>query len=43
VVLRDPAIEAPVTGNAPLPLGDSVRVKLVEADPARRVTRFVLA
>jgi len=43
VVLRDPAIEAPVSGATPLPLGDSVRVKLVEADPARRITRFVLA
>jgi exoribonuclease R len=43
VTLRDPAIEAPVSGAAPLPLGDAVRVRLVEADPARRLTRFVLA
>ena len=43
VMLREPAIEAPVSGAAPLPLGDAVRVRLVEADPARRATRFVLA
>jgi len=43
VVLREPAIEAPVSADAPLPLGDRVRVRLVEADPARRSTRFALA
>jgi VacB/RNase II family 3'-5' exoribonuclease len=43
VVLRDPAIEAPVAGAGPLPLGDTVRVRLVDADPARRSTRFALA
>jgi exoribonuclease R len=43
VMLRDPAIEAPVAGAGPLPLGDTVRVRLVEADPARRLTRFALA
>jgi exoribonuclease R len=43
VVLHDPAIEAPVSGAAPLPLGDRVRVRLVEADPQRRITRFELA
>ena len=40
VMLRDPAIEAPVASQSPLPLGDAVRVRLVEADPARRITRF---
>jgi VacB/RNase II family 3'-5' exoribonuclease len=43
VMLRDPAIEAPVSSTAPLPLGAAVRVRLAEADPARRITRFVLA
>jgi VacB/RNase II family 3'-5' exoribonuclease len=43
VMLRDPAIEAPVSSTAPLPLGAAVRVRLAEADPVRRITRFVLA
>jgi VacB/RNase II family 3'-5' exoribonuclease len=43
VMLRDPAIEAPVHGATPLPLGDAVRVRLAEADPTRRITRFELA
>jgi exoribonuclease R len=43
VVLREPAIEASVAGDAPLPLGSSVRVRLVDADPAKRLTRFELA
>ena len=43
VMLRDPAIEAPVASQSPLPLGEAVRVRLVEADPARRLTRFELA
>src|SRR6476469_666989 len=43
VVLREPAIEAPLVGNTRLPLGDSVRVRLVEADVAARKTRFELA
>jgi VacB/RNase II family 3'-5' exoribonuclease len=43
VVLRDPAIEATVFANGALPLGSNVRVRLVEADPARRLTRFQLA
>ncbi|WP_426687628.1 RNB domain-containing ribonuclease [Rhodanobacter ginsengiterrae] len=42
VIVRDPAIEASVSGTAQLPLGADVRVKLVEADPSRRVTRFEL-
>jgi exoribonuclease R len=40
VVLHEPAIEARVTGDAPLPLGERVRVRLVEADPQTRTTRF---
>ena len=42
VVVRDPAIEAQVGSTQPLPLGTSVRVRLVEADPAKRLTRFEL-
>jgi exoribonuclease R len=42
VMLRDPAIEAPVSGTAPLPLGENVQVRLLEADPATRITRFAL-
>jgi VacB/RNase II family 3'-5' exoribonuclease len=43
VMLRDPAIEAPVSGTSSLPLGASVKVHLVEADPGKRRTQFVLA
>ena len=42
VMLRDPAVEAPVTSSNALPLGASVTVKLVEADPSKRLTRFEL-
>jgi exoribonuclease R len=41
-MLRNPAIEAPVTSNVPLPLGEGVELKLVEADPGKRSTRFEL-
>jgi exoribonuclease R len=40
VMLRDPAIEAPVSGSADLPLGADIKVKLVEADPATCTVRF---
>jgi len=43
VMLRDPAVEAGVTGSSTLPLGADVKVTLVEADPATRTTRFELA
>ncbi|MDB6163132.1 MAG: exoribonuclease [Xanthomonadaceae bacterium] len=43
VVVRDPAISAPVTGSSDLPLGDAVTVRLLEADVATRTTRFELA
>lgn len=43
VMLREPAVEARVTGDSALPLGADVRVTLVEANPATRVTRFALA
>jgi len=43
VIVRDPAVEAGVSGSTSLSLGADVRVNLVEADPVRRVTRFELA
>ncbi|MBA2558820.1 MAG: RNB domain-containing ribonuclease, partial [Propionibacteriales bacterium] len=43
VMLRDPAVEAPVVAPAgKLPLGAEVEVRLVEADPAQRLVRFEL-
>jgi exoribonuclease R len=42
VMVRRPAIEARVGGDGALPLGEDVKVRLVEADPARRSTRFEL-
>jgi len=42
-MLRDLAIEAPVQGDAPLPLGEAVTLRLVEADPETRKVRFELA
>ena len=42
VIVREPAIEASVSGSAALPLGADVKVSLVEADPLSRVTRFEL-
>ncbi|WP_254063289.1 RNB domain-containing ribonuclease [Rhodanobacter sp. L36] len=42
VIVRDPAIEASVSSTSPLPLGADVTVKLIEADPIKRVTRFEL-
>lgn len=43
VMVRDPAVETGVTADTALPLGSDVRVRLVEADPERRLTRFELA
>jgi exoribonuclease R len=40
VMLRDPAIEARVTGAGELVLGSDVSVRLVEADPLHRAIRF---
>jgi exoribonuclease R len=40
VVVREPAVEAPVQGSAPLPLGQEVPVRLVEADMSSRSVRF---
>jgi hypothetical protein len=41
--VRNPAIEAGVSSASALPLGADVQVRLVEADPVRRTTRFELA
>lgn len=43
VMLRELAIEAPVSGMTSLPLGASVEVQLVKADPAKRTTQFAWA
>ncbi|MEO5624516.1 MAG: RNB domain-containing ribonuclease, partial [Dokdonella sp.] len=43
VMLRDPAIEAPIAGGADLPLGAAIKVKLVAADVATRSIQFVPA
>lgn len=42
VTIREPAIEARVTGPAPLPLGTDVTVELTEADVATRKVAFDL-
>ena len=42
VMLRDPAIEAHVSSPSELTLGASVNVKLIEADPSKRTTQFML-
>ncbi|QLQ11899.1 MAG: RNB domain-containing ribonuclease [Nocardioidaceae bacterium] len=42
VMIDSPAIEAKVSGPGPLPLGESVRVRLVEADAGAHVVRFEL-
>lgn len=43
VMIADPAIETRVKADRDLPLGQRVDVKLLEADPARRQTKFELA
>ncbi len=43
VTIQDPAIEARVSGDADLPLGEEVPVELVQADPASRAVAFRLA
>ena len=43
VTIQDPAIEATVTGESELPLGEQVTVELVEADPRSRAVAFKLA
>ncbi|WP_242111795.1 RNB domain-containing ribonuclease [Luteimonas aquatica] len=43
LMLRDPAILARVAGDAPLPLGERIRARLVEADPRTRTIRFAMS
>jgi len=43
VVIAEPAVEARVRADAPLPIGKSVLVRLEVADPTRRAVRFTLA
>lgn len=42
VMIGDPAIETRIRANAGLPLGQRVEVKLLDADPVLRQTRFAL-
>jgi exoribonuclease R len=42
VTVADPAVEAPVTGSAELPLGEDVTVTLARADPRKRKVEFTL-
>lgn len=42
VTIPEPAIEARVEGDRPLPLGEEITVELLEADPVARTVRFGL-
>jgi exoribonuclease R len=42
VMLQEPAVEAPVSSQSPLPVGEDVTVSLAEADPGTRKVRFTL-
>ena len=42
VMVREPAVEAAVSSDSPLPVGEDVTVTLTEADPATRRVRFTL-
>ncbi|MET0997320.1 MAG: RNB domain-containing ribonuclease [Marmoricola sp.] len=42
VMVREPAVEASVSSQSPLPVGEDVTVTLTEADPATRKVRFEL-
>jgi hypothetical protein len=41
-MVREPAVAARVTGEAPLPVGEDVELVLAEADPDTRRVRFTL-
>jgi exoribonuclease R len=43
VIVRTPAISAPVTAAAPLPVGEAVTLTLTEADVTTRKVRFAVA
>ncbi len=42
VMVREPAVEAAVSSDSPLPVGEDVTVTLAEADPTTRQVRFTL-
>lgn len=42
ITIAEPAVEDEVLGNAPLPLGEEVQVRLTTADPATRRVQFTL-
>jgi exoribonuclease R len=42
VMVREPAIEAPVTSQSPLPVGEEVSVTLASADPQTRKVAFTV-
>ncbi|MDN5896189.1 MAG: RNB domain-containing ribonuclease [Nocardioides sp.] len=42
VTIQEPAIQARVTGSAPLPLGEQVKVTLKAADPKTRSIQFTM-
>jgi exoribonuclease R len=42
IMVRDPAVEARISGGSPLPVGTDVSATLVEADPATRKVQFRL-
>ena len=42
VMIREPAVEAPVTSQSPLPVGEEVSVTLATADPTTRKVSFTL-
>jgi exoribonuclease R len=42
LVIQQPAVNASVTGTAPLPLGQDITVTLAQADPATRTVRFTV-
>jgi exoribonuclease R len=43
VMVREPAVEAAVSSESPLPVGEDVTVTLAEADPVTRKVRFTLS
>jgi hypothetical protein len=42
ITVQDPAIEAPITSNVPVPLGDRVQATLTTADLGSRSVVFTL-
>ncbi len=42
VMVREPAVEAKLTSDIPLPVGDEVEVTLAVAEPTTRTVRFEL-